>query len=132
MLNLNKIFINIIHHCFSFKNIILILKLFISTINQSWSFPIPNYNNPFQFLQQPSSVLVPQSLRFIANGLPYQITVNDKKLEPRPVSIPAYVVNPINSPVTWISGSWGLNGRPVDIKVWPGSKRPSWGSVHLV
>ena len=74
---------------------------------------------------------MPQALSFIANGLPYQITVNDKKLEPRPVSIPAYVVNPINSPVTWISGSWGLNGRPVDIKVWPGSKSPSWGSVHL-
>ena len=131
MLNSNQIFFNILHHCFSFKNIFLIFKLFISTINPSWSLPIQHYNNRFPFLQQPSSILVPPGLSFITNGLPYQITVNDKKLEPKPMTIPAYVVNPINSPVTWISGSWGLNGRPINMQRWQRSNSKGSRPIHL-
>ena len=109
---------------------LVIFKLVLSAINQSRSFPISHYENQFPILQQPSRILVP-GLGFVSNGLPYQITVNAKKMEPQPFSIPAYVLSPVNSPVTWISGSWGLNGRPFNMQGWSGSKSQSWGPVHL-
>ena len=124
-------FIKIIYHCFSFKNVILLVKLLLSAIDQSWSFPTSHYDHHFSFLQQPSAILVPSGLNFLVNGLPYQITVNGNKLEPQPNYHPAYVVNPTDSPVTWVSGSWGLNGRPINLQRWPESINKSWRPVHL-
>jgi hypothetical protein len=85
-----------------------------------------------------SPIVIP-NVNFVANGHPYKITVNNKDIKPSNNQHPSIIINPTNSPVTWITNTWGFNGRPVNIfsytasRYFGGRRRRvgQWGQVVL-
>ena len=72
-----------------------------------------------------SPVIMP-SINFIANGHPYKITVNNKEVKPSTMPQPPSIPNPTNSPITWITNTWGFNGQPVNIFSYPAGAQSYW------
>ena len=95
----------------------------ISEVNPRKNHPlplIPTHHHPHSLTH---------NINYLANGRPYKITVNNKQLVPSITPLPTTITNQANSPVTWITNTWGFNGQPVNIFSHPArgySRQFSW------
>ena len=78
---------------------------------------IPTHHHPPIFMH---------NINWVANGHPYKITVNNKEMKPSTNPLSPTITNPTNSPITWITNTWGFNGQPVNILSYPASAQNYW------